>query len=194
MRLSKTGYGGVKLNNIDEMYPGQSILMQTGQLVQYGAGIFGYNTIPLLVKRNIEKFPEDFYFQLTIEECQLYSRFQNETLKNKRGNNIKYLPYAFTQEGVAMLASVLKTDIAVQMSVNIMRAFVKMRKYISTNLIEQKYINNQVLKNTEDIKLLQESFNKLNEKQKVNEIYFNGQIFDAYSKILEISLKVLRII
>ncbi len=55
MRLSKTGYGGVKLNNIDEMYPGQSILMQTGQLVQYGAGIFGYNTIPLLVKRNIEK-------------------------------------------------------------------------------------------------------------------------------------------
>ena len=55
MRLSKTGYGGVKLNNIDEMYPGQSILMQTGQIVQYGAGIFGYNTIPLLVKRNIEK-------------------------------------------------------------------------------------------------------------------------------------------
>ncbi len=55
MRLSKTGYGGVKLNNIDEMYPGQSILMQTGQIVQYGAGLFGYNTIPLLVKRNIEK-------------------------------------------------------------------------------------------------------------------------------------------
>ncbi len=55
MRLSKTGYGGMKLNNIDEMYPGQSILIQTGQIVQYGAGIFGYNTIPLLVKRNIEK-------------------------------------------------------------------------------------------------------------------------------------------
>ena len=55
MILSKTGYGGVKLNNIDEMYPGQSILMQTGQIVQYGAGLFGYNTIPLLVKRNIEK-------------------------------------------------------------------------------------------------------------------------------------------
>lgn len=55
MKLSQTGMGTVKLNNIDEMYPGQSILLQTGQLVQYGAGLFGYNTIPLLVRRNIEK-------------------------------------------------------------------------------------------------------------------------------------------
>ena len=55
MKLSQTGMGTTKLNNIDEMYPGQSILMQTGQLVQYGAGLFGYNTIPLLVRRNIEK-------------------------------------------------------------------------------------------------------------------------------------------
>lgn len=55
MRLSKTGFGSVKLNNIDEMYPGQSILLQTGQLTQYGAGIFAYNNIPLLVKRNLEK-------------------------------------------------------------------------------------------------------------------------------------------
>ena len=55
MRLSQTGMGTYKLNNIDEMYPGQSILLQTGQLVQYGAGIFAYNTVPLLLRRNIEK-------------------------------------------------------------------------------------------------------------------------------------------
>lgn len=55
MKLSQTGMGTVKLNNIDEMYPGQSILLQTGQLVQYGAGLFGYNTIPLLVRRKIEQ-------------------------------------------------------------------------------------------------------------------------------------------
>jgi len=55
MKLSQTGMGTTKLNNIDEMYPGQSILLQTGQLVQYGAGLFGYNTIPLLVRRNVEK-------------------------------------------------------------------------------------------------------------------------------------------
>ena len=55
MRLSKTGFGSIKLNNIDEMYPGQSILLQTGQLTQYGAGIFAYNNIPLLVKRKLEQ-------------------------------------------------------------------------------------------------------------------------------------------
>ena len=55
MRLSQTGMGVTKLNNLDEMYPGQSILLQTGQLVQYGAGLFGYNTIPLLVRRKIEQ-------------------------------------------------------------------------------------------------------------------------------------------
>lgn len=55
MKLSQTGMGTVKLNNIDEMYPGQSILLQTGQLVQYGAGLFGYNTVPLLVRRKIEQ-------------------------------------------------------------------------------------------------------------------------------------------
>ncbi len=59
MKLSQTGMGVTKLSNIDEMYPGQSILMQTGQLVQYGAGIFGYNTIPLLVRKNIEKIIEE---------------------------------------------------------------------------------------------------------------------------------------
>ena len=59
MKLSQTGMGNIKLNNIDEMYPGQSILLQTGQLVQYGAGLFGYNTIPLLVRRNVEKIIVD---------------------------------------------------------------------------------------------------------------------------------------
>ena len=59
MKLSQTGMGNIKLNNTDEMYPGQSILLQTGQLVQYGAGLFGYNTIPLLVRRNIEKIIVD---------------------------------------------------------------------------------------------------------------------------------------
>ena len=59
MRLSQTGMGSVKLNKLDEMYPGQSILLQTGQIVQYGAGLFAYNTVPLLVKRNIEKIIVD---------------------------------------------------------------------------------------------------------------------------------------
>ncbi len=85
-----------------------------------------------------------------------------------------------------MLASVLRTPIATKVSVSIMRAFVIMRKYISNELIEQKYINNLVIKHDEDIKLLQDSFNRFEEKKKENEIYFNGQIYDAYSKIVDI--------
>lgn len=145
----------------------------------------GTKTINQAVNRHLDRFPEDFYFQLTEEEYTSL-RSQSGTLKNGRGQHKKYLPYVFTEQGVAMLATVLRTSVSSQMSISIMRAFVTMHKFISANLIEQRYINNQVLKNTEDIKLLQESFQKFEEKRKSNEIYFNGQIFDAYSKIHEI--------
>ncbi len=140
----------------------------------------GTKDINKAVKRNIERFPDDFYFQLNKEETTQL-RFQNGTT-----NMSRTFPHVFTEQGIAMLATVLKTDVATEMSVRIMRAFVSMRKYISTNLLEQKYINNQVMKNTEDIKLLQDSFSKFESNKKVNEIYFNGQIYDAYSKIIDI--------
>lgn len=143
----------------------------------------GTKTINQSVKRNIERFPDDFYFQLTKAEFQELQSQIGTTNLNKMSRT---LPCVLTEQGVAMLATVLRTSVASQMSVSIMRAFVTMRKFISTNLIEQKYINNQVLKNTEDIKLLQELFQKFEEKRKDSEIYFNGQIFDAYSKIYEI--------
>jgi hypothetical protein len=91
------------------------------------------------VKRNLERFPEDFMFQLTNEELSIIRpqnvdnhvdrlRSQFVTLKNNRGLHIKYLPYVFTEQGVAMLSSVLRSDKAVQMNIAIMRAFVEMRK------------------------------------------------------------------
>ena len=85
-----------------------------------------------------------------------------------------------------MLSTSLKTIIAIKTSIAIMDAFVAMRKYISGNLIEQQYINNLVLEDHENIKLLQESFSKFEEKKINNETYYKGQIYDAYSKILEI--------
>ena len=139
----------------------------------------GTKTINQSVKRNIERFPDDFYFQLTKAEFQELQSQIGTTNLNKMSRT---LPCVLTEQGVVMLATVLRTSVASQMSASIMRAFVTMRKFISTNLIEQKYTNNQVLKNTEDIKLLQE----FEEKRKDSEIYFNGQIFDAYSKIYEI--------
>ena len=114
------------------------------------------------VKRNIKRFPSDFYFQLTMEEC---SRFQTGTLNIKRGQNIKYLPYVFTEQGVSMLSSVLHTDIAVEMSIKIIRAFVAMRHYIGNNEFRLSNVETKIIEYDKSIKLLQKrdecwSFNK----------------------------------
>ena len=69
----------------------------------------------------------------------------------KQGLNIKYLPYVFTEQGVAMLSAILKTDVAEEISIKIMDAFVVMKKIINTSLIEQKYFNELTIKNTKDI-------------------------------------------
>ncbi|MBR4688959.1 MAG: ORF6N domain-containing protein [Bacteroidales bacterium] len=91
------------------------------------SNLYGVETKVLnqAVKRNIERFPEDFMFQLTKEEC---SRSQIVTLNIKQGENIKYLPYAFTELGIAMLSGILRSPIAIQVNINILRAFVEMRK------------------------------------------------------------------
>ena len=137
------------------------------------------------VKNNINKFPERFSFLLTdAEMMNLRSRFSTSSVSTHGGR--RYAVRVFTEQGVAMLATILKSKTAIQVSIAIMDAFVAMRKYISSNLIEQKYINNMVLEHDSQIKLLQSTFDKLEEKKKVNEIYFNGQIYDAYFKIQEI--------
>ena len=96
----------------------------------------------LAVKRNIKRFPEDFMFQLTQEEWDSIRfqvetletgeslRLQNETLKTGRGRHTKYLPYAFTEQGVAMLSGILNSDKAINMNIAIMRAFVEVRRII----------------------------------------------------------------
>ena len=125
----------------------------------------GTKVINQAVNRNIERFPEDFYFQLTKTEfSNLKSQIVTSSLINNYGG-VRKLPYVFTEQGVAMLATVIKTEVAAEVSVSIMRAFVTMKKYISSNLIEQKLINNMILEHESEIKLLQESFNKFEEKK-----------------------------
>ena len=173
-----------KLTNLIYEIRGKQVMLDS-DLARIYECANGTKSINLAVKRHINRFPERFMFQLTMDEVNSLPRFQIETLKGQ-GHNIKYLPYAFTEQGVAMLATVLKTSVAEEMSIKIMDAFVAMRKFISSNLIEQKYINNLVLKHDYQITLLQKSLAQFEEKEPVNEIYFNGQIYDAYSKILDI--------
>lgn len=138
------------------------------------------------VKNNPEKFPERFSCILTNEEEKnLRSKISTSSQKNKYGGR-RYNTRVFTEQGVAMLSTILKSKLAVEVSIRIMDAFVKMRHFIKDSLIEQKYINDMVLEHDNSIKLLQQAFNKIEEKRKVNEIYFDGQIYDAYFKIQDI--------
>ncbi len=146
------------------------------------ARLYGVETkrINEAVKNNVEKFPERFSWILNdLDALNLRSKISTSSHGGRR-----YNPRVFTEQGVAMLATILKSQTATKVSIAIMDAFVLMRRYISTNLVEQKYINNQVLKNTEDIKILKETFDEF--KPKINSLFYEGQIYDAYSLLLEI--------
>ena len=103
------------------------------------AKLYGVETKVLnqAVKRNIKRFPEDFMFQLTIEECL---RSQIVTLNTKQGHHLKYMPYVFTEQGVAMLSSVLRSDAAIEINIRIMRAFVAIR----TQIYAVQYFNSEL--------------------------------------------------
>jgi hypothetical protein len=146
-------------------------------------------------KRNIKRFPDYFAFQINKEEyINLKCQIGISKVDLRRIN--RNLPYVYTEQGVSMLSAILHTEIAMYVSVQIIDSFVKMRRYISTNLLEQKYINNIVLENHENIKLLRSSvykleqtFEKMSEHQTVNSIFFAGQIFDAYIFLLDLLSK-----
>ena len=113
---------------------GKRVLLDSDLAELYGVLTKNLNKA---VQRNLERFPQEFMFQLTTEEVESL-RFQIGTSKKGRGGR-RYLPYAFTQEGVAMLSSVLNSQRAVQANINIMRAFIKLREMVATNeLVRQK--------------------------------------------------------
>ena len=129
----------IKIENMIYEIRGKQVILDSDLAKLYQCKN-GTKSINLAVKRHINRFPKRFMFQLTKEEYN-NSRFQFETLnKNnqRQGLNLKYLPYAFTEQGVAMLSAVLKTPVAEEISIRIMDAFVAMRKYISRSLLEQK--------------------------------------------------------
>ncbi len=138
----------VKIEDMIYEIRGKQVMLDSDLARLYGC-VNGTKTINLAVKRHINRFPDRFVFKLTKDEYYEVLRFQSETLELEQGKFSKYLPYAFTEQGVAMLASVLRTEVAAEVSIKIMDAFVLMKKYISSSLIEQKYINNLVLEHEE---------------------------------------------
>ena len=160
------------------------------------AELYGVETRILIqaVKRNIERFPNTFMFQLNEEEFTLW-KSQFVTSKSDDVNltsqivmsswgGLRRAPYAFTEQGVAMLSSILKSETAIQVSIQIMKAFVSMRHFLQNNI---QLFNEIVLLKHHQIdsdKRIDELFN-LMDKYKINDtqgIFFQGQIFDAYAK------------
>ncbi len=188
-----------KLDIKDMIYNirGKEVMLDSDLAKLYGCAN-GTKTINLAVKRNMERFPNNFHFQLTKEE---WKNLQTENLKfhfetsslNEHGG-VRKLPYVFTEQGIAMLSSVLKTKNAARVSVNIMNAFVEMRKFISENKdlfkriiqVENKtdYIENALL---EQKIRIDELFNKFDRKENLKcKLFFNGEIYDAYSLLVDI--------
>ena len=151
------------------------------------AKLYGVETKNLKrqVKRNLERFPSDFMIELTREEYNSL-RCQNGTIENGRGEHSKYLPYAFTENGVAMLSSVLTSEVAIQINIQIMRAFTWMRQTLSViaeTTIRQDHLELEVeqLKNyVEDI---------LHDQNDTNEIV-SAQMEAINESLAELAVKV----
>lgn len=144
----------------------KSILLIRGQKVILDrdlAQLYGVTTGNLnkAVKRNIDRFPDDFMFQLTPEEYESL-RFHSGILK--RGQHSKYLPYAFTEQGVAMLSSVLRSKRAVKVNIEIMRAFVRLRQMLSTHKELRKKIESMEKKYDRQFQVVFEAIKQLMEE------------------------------
>ena len=133
------------------------------------------------VKNNMDKFPERFSFKLTDEESKsfLVENFDQKNMET-RGGRYK-CPRVFTEQGVAMLATILKSKVATQVSIRIMDAFVAMRKYISNDLMDY---SKMLINHENRISLIENTFDSF--KDKNNHIFFEGQIYDAYSLMIKI--------
>jgi hypothetical protein len=160
------------------------------------AELYGVETRVLnqAVKRNIERFPENFMFQLAKEEVDSL-RSQFVILKKDRGGHTKYLPLVFSEQGVSMLAGVLKSEIAIQVSIKIINVFVEMRRFLLNNAQVFQRLDTVEKKQIEYKIDSDKKFDKIFEALEQNEIkpkqgiFFDGQIFDAYKFISELVRK-----
>jgi len=154
------------------------------------AKLYHYETknINKAMKRNIERFPDDFCFQLSELEVENL-RFQNGTSSSEIENygGRRYLPYVYTEQGISMLAGVLKNDVAIKISISIIRAFIEMRKFLSLNGQVFERLTNMEYKLLEHDKKFDLIFNELQHEENIKQkVFFKGQFWDSYSVIVDI--------
>ena len=180
------------VNNIEPLIKvirGQQVMLDRDLATLYGVETKRLNE---QVKRNIKRFPEDFMFQLTKDECL---RSKIATLNEGRGQHLKYMPYVFTENGVAMLSSVLRSDTAIEVNIRIMRAFTSTRHFLQNNaevfqrLSTMEYHQLEMQQHLQESdKRIEEVFRRLDEgnaKPKQG-VFYNGQVYDAYTFVSDL--------
>lgn len=192
--LNVVKYETENIKNLIYTIRGKQVMIDSDVAMLYQCETKYVNRV---VKRNSERFPEEFCFQLTEKEfSNLRCQIVTSSLKKQNYGGRRYLPYVFTEQGIAMLSALLKSDIAIKVSINIMKAFIEMRKFILINGQVFDRLTNVEYKLLEQNKMLtdhEKKFEKVfDELQKNKEtefkqqIFFNGQIYDAYSLIIDI--------
>lgn len=179
-----------KIENLIHCVRGEQVMIDSDLALLYNVETKRLNES---VKRNAKRFPESFCFQLTEDEyVDLRSQFATSNTENatSKGGR-RYLPYAFTEQGIAMLSAVLRSDEAIQVSVNIMNAFVKMRRFLAENAVMFDKLNSLELKQLEYQKESNDKFNQIfayiSEHEEVRQkIFFEGQIYDAFRLLVSL--------
>lgn len=179
-----------KIENLIHYIRGQQVMIDSDLALLYNVETKRLNES---VKRNSKRFPESFCFQLTEDEyADLKSQFATSNTENtfSKGGR-RYLPYVFTEPGIAMLSAVLRSDAAIQVSVNIMNAFVKMRRFLAENALMFDKLNslelNQLQYQKESNEKFDQIFAYISEHEEVGQkIFFEGQIYDAFSLLVSL--------
>lgn len=176
------------IKNLIYLVRGQQVMMDSDLAMLYQVETKVFNQA---VKRNIERFPEKFRFQLSKEEYEsLRSQFVTSNGKGGR----RYMPYVFTEQGIAMLSAVLRSDMAIQISIKIMDAFVEMRRFFAGNELMFDRIKELEVQQLTFQKSTDERFDKIfhyiSEHEEVSQkIFFDGQIYDAFSLLVDLVSK-----
>ncbi len=189
-KLDITKYETENIKNLIYMIRGKQVMLDSDVAMLYQ---YTTKNINKAMKRNINRFPEDFCFQLTEKEVEnLRFQFGTSSLNKENYGGRRYLPYVYTEQGISMLAGVLKNDIAIQVSINIIRAFIEMRKFITNNAQIFERLTKIEYKMLEHDKKFDIVFNELQKEKKTEfkeKIFFEGQIYDAYNLIIDIIQK-----
>lgn len=192
-QLSDIEISEVTIKNLIYVVRGQQVMMDSDLATLYQVETRVLNQA---VKRNIARFPEKFRFQLSgTEYDDLKSQFviSSEEDENTHGGRRK-LPYVFTEQGIAMLSAVLRSETAVQVSIKIMDAFVEMRRFLASNTLMFEKINEMEVKQLAFQKNTEEKFDKIfhyisEHEESSQKIFFDGQIYDAFSLLVDLVSK-----